>query len=468
MSEIISTDEYFAAVSAATRYYFDRTSKKRYELRDLFFRQRFVDGQHAFTRYEDLLEESEGGNTDPSSEKMLQEIREFYKKPLANEHGFPQEKPNKKNGNNDSKIVSMDTKKISLDSKDISSIISQIDNYQRKEQTDSLFKESKREICEKLIFSSPNSSRVLVIGNAGLGKTTLIHRIALALTTNKNNNTLDLQRDNEYLLSIEDESISHLVPCIISLRNIHDDIEDIESLIVGTIASMLHKENSMDAIRNWLMSIQNDLLLLIDGLDELPSCLVVPFLCALERYVSQYNTRVILTSRVSGMDNDETIRILKKLKFRGRTILPLNDDEAKRFCNQWITTTRNSKELMNNLERIQSEPHLRYLREFIRKPLELVILLQYLPRQQSSTFNRWDLFSNILWLEITNHTRFEDKQSVFDDECKFLGYIAYQMQIRNKMSLNFSELKDITPSIEQMSFYTDIFETKNRAVTSTI
>ena len=76
MSEILSTDEYFAAVAEATRYVFDKSSGKRYQLRPLFFLQRFAEGQHAFTRYEDLLEKSD----EEYVQTVLPDIEELQRK----------------------------------------------------------------------------------------------------------------------------------------------------------------------------------------------------------------------------------------------------------------------------------------------------------------------------------------------------------------------------------------------------
>lgn len=209
----------------------------------------------------------------------------------------------------------------------------------------------------------------------------------------------------------------------------------------------------------WLDTVRNRLVLLIDGLDELSGEAVLPFLSELERYLSAHpDTRVIMTTRVSGIDADEAKTALRRLRFRGRTILPLSDYEAKQFCRQWVRETSGSPELLKSLERIQTESHLKYLREFIRKPLELVMLLQYLPHQSYASFNRWDLFYNILWAEITNHIKFESRQSVYDDECKLLSFLALHMQIRGRQSMTFDELEALIPSIRKLSFYTDLLE----------
>lgn len=448
MSEILSTDEYFAAVAEATRYVFDKSSGKRYQLRPLFFLQRFAEGQHAFTRYEDLLEKSD----EEYVQTVLPDIEELQRKlrPYSAQRSslIPKE--------NSAKTAGHGGKSKDLISNIASAFDSSLFKTRKPELNNYLLEEPARGLCDKLLLTNPLESRVIVMANAGFGKTTLIHRIALALS-DKTDEALAM--DESFLASIEEDTISNIIPCIISLRDNQDDSFDLEEMIAGSIAGITQRQAGDVAVNDWIKSVRNQLVLLIDGLDELPSDLVLPFMSGLEQYLNRFKTtRIIMTTRVSGIDRDEVKKELVKLRFHGRTILPLNDKEAKQFCEQWISETGSSPDLVKNLERIQSESHLMYLREFMRKPLELVMLLQYLPRQSYSSFNRWDLFYNILWAEITNHVRFEEKQSVFDDECKFLSYIAYQMQIRNKLTLTYKELDELASSIEKLSFYTNLFE----------
>lgn len=462
MGEILNTNEYFASVANATRYVYDKNSGKRYRLRPLFFLQRFAEGQHAFTRYEDLLEKSDNEYIQAKSfehDTMRQILRQYS---ARKQTPIRPELPNYKKGyKSDAELL-------------LSSITSALDPKQFKNQERNsvdLLLDEPRDLCNKLLFSTASSSRVVILANAGFGKTTLIQRIALALSDCRLDvPALDRDIDHSFLLSIEDKELNDIVPCVISLRDNNAGRNSIDSLIVNAVISIMQAELSNETVNEWLKTVRARLVLLIDGLDELPSESVVPFLSELEHYLFLYpSTRVIMTTRVSGVDDDAARTILQKLNFRGRTILPLSDYEAKQFCEQWIQETKSSPDLLKSLERIQTESHLKYLREFIRKPLELVMLLQYLPHQSYASFNRWDLFYNILWAEITNHIKFENKQSVYDDECKFLSFLAFQMQIRNKQSMTFAELDTLIPSIMKLSFYTDIFgsNSDNCGITAT-
>ncbi len=454
MSDILSTNEYLAAVSEATRYVYDKHASSRYELRHLFYLQRFANGQHAFSRYEDLLEQSDSSivSTKQSDIETLRRTLRLRPIPYNNTQTNP--------------ITNKELTKYSPANQLLSYINSALDPAQNVKpvhaSSNYLFEEPERELCDKLIFTNQFNSRVVVMANAGFGKTTLVHRIALALSSSHSSTSeADLKLDHSLLQSIVEKTTEGIIPCIITLRDIDNKNEDFTSILIKSVLMILHGRYSRIQISEWLSKIQERLLLLIDGLDELPTESVLPFLTLLEQYITSHgNTRIIMTTRVAGIDDEKTRNKLHSLRFRGRTILPLNEQEAKCFCNLWIKETKSNPELINSLDRIQNEAHLRYLREFLRKPLELVMLLQYLPRQSYSSFNRWDLFYNILWAEITNHVKFNNKQSAYDDECKLLGIIAYHMQVRNKQSLSFADLEELYPTIMSLSFYTDVFETR--------
>lgn len=348
-----------------------------------------------------------------------------------------------------------------------------------------LFREFRKRICDKLVLSNPKESRVIVLANAGFGKTTLLHRIALAMADTeagllceeqdmpgnapdeedeekRSERELDHLSDRNFLYDImeieRNTELPRLIPCLIALRELRTIPDDFGDIIADAVLSK-KPDASREEINVWIAENRSRLVLLIDGLDELTGSMSLTFLDVLSQYLEEYpETYTVMTARVSGIDREGVQELLIRMRFRGRTILPLNNKEALRFCDMWRKETNAPDDLHASLERIQKEEQLTYLREFMRKPLELVILLQYLPRQSYAAFNRWDLFYNILWAEITSHVAFADKQPVYDDECKFLGYIAYYMQERGALKLNLDDLEKITPVIAEMSFYTDLFD----------
>lgn len=486
MSEILKTSEYFVAVSNLTRCVLDRNSGKQYGLRSLFFKQRFSQGNYAFMNYSDLQEKATGNIADSCSElselgRNIQalitaklsstavpiDLSEDVISRLKNANGSNSGSSNSKTGSDE---YDSDN---NADLKNVSDIVKERiycgtdreihktnSDYPEKEidfQPD-ILKKDRPEECRKLIYSETAKSRVLMLASAGYGKSTLIQRIALAYGPCITDTAADRKSDWEFKASIEEKEIKdEIVPCIIELRDCIDTVDNLDACILRAIRKTIGDRENIE-IKSWLASVKNQLLLLIDGLDELPKELACEFLKSLNSYLLKNpDIRVILTSRIAGVDDVTVQGLLKKMKFRGRTIMPLDEQETTAFCQQWIDVTNDSNDLLRNLERIRTESHLSYLREFMRKPLELVMLLHYIPKHNFSTFNRWELFYNILWAEITNHIDFDSKQLVFDDECKLLGYVAYKMQLSDRMSITYTELSEMVKDIQRLSFYSDLF-----------
>lgn len=484
MSEILSTSAYFVAVSRMTRFVFDGNSGEQYSLRPLFFQQRFAEGRHAFLNYADLqsrsLEGLERDNETDITVSLRQLLRPYAKSKNEKQVDLDQQGIAKdilpriksalmrnKVGNNleNSSVEKGIDFKRSIGKEEPIGILQAINDsinnttLDRQDVEDSLFEDDK-EKCNTLVFADAHESRIIIFAGAGYGKSTLIQRIALAYSNCKDQTETDLESDRIFRTSIEESNFEEqLIPCVIELRKYLDCIHDIEGCILQTVRLTIGEQYDDISILKWIHSEKEKLLLLVDGLDELPTERALPFLSALDEYLQANDyVRVIMTTRIAGIDDGKVNAMLRKMKFHGRTIMPLDEGETRAFCEQWISVTHDSNDLIKNLDRIQSEPHLSYLREFMRKPLELVMLLHYIPKQSFSSFNRWELFYNILWAEITSHVQFDDKQSVYDDECKFLGFIAYQMQMRNKLLITFDEIVSLLPEIQSLSFYSDLFD----------
>lgn len=491
MGEILRTHNYLAAVSQATEYVFDGNNGEQYELRALFFPQRLDEGRYAFLSYADLQNglnerldsQDERDEKDKNDTSNLHQVLSSYIKQIdADKRTTDYHKrgidlsakiksalkiyklKKQKNYN------SYNEKKDSVKKKDYESEKEKIFGYQdmpsgpirnislqRLEEKDSLISEEKDNIG-KLVFADSLESRIVVFAGAGYGKSTLIQRIALAYSSVQEISEEDERIDTAFRESIEENPfMEKLIPCILKLRN-YNSTWNIEQYIFKSISSMTREMYDNSSIQKWISGNKDRFLLLIDGLDELPIEIAVSFLLELEKYLKINNTHIIMTTRISGIDNENIIMLLRRMKFHGRTIMPLDNREAHMFCEQWISATHDSNNLTRSLERIQSEPHLSYLREFMRKPLELVTLLHYIPKQSFSSFNRWKLFYNILWAEITSHILFDHKQAVYDDECKLLSFIGYKMQMSNKLSISYRELEEMLPELQQLSFYSDLFE----------
>ena len=488
MSEIVKITEYFAAVSGRTRSVLDGNSGKKYALRPLYFNQRLNQGRYAFMNYADLCDKANDSmeQIDALPVGLGREIKhaiaarlkdvsatDTMRLPASIEGAFPEltHEPVRTNCASTKKTKDESdhvTNNVTDDeylgfAKGLQKMISNAVNNRHSAGLDEkrhderdLLKYDSPEQCKTLIYAEEVESRVILFAGAGYGKSTLMQRIALAYSPCDEDTAEDRKIDGEFRATIGDKESVKLVPCMIELRDCMDRVDSLEMCISGAVAKALGEQDA--ELVDWLIGLDNRLLLLIDGLDELTTERAVLFLQTLEKFLQKNReVRVILTSRIAGVDDERIEELLKRMRFHGRTIMPLNDQETQLFCEQWIKVTNDSTDLLGSLERIRTEAHLGYLREFMRKPLELVMLLHYIPKQSFSTFNRWELFYNVLWAEITNHIAFEDKQLIFDDECKLLGYIAYKMQLKDRMSLSFKELAEMIPEVQGLTFYSDLF-----------
>lgn len=317
-----------------------------------------------------------------------------------------------------------------------------------------------------LIINDKNQySRILTVASAGYGKTTLLRRIALFYCHPLSISVEDVKVSRKYSLE------GKFVPCLIQLRDIGDNKFSLDKLIENSIISVLKswniKENSdctidRSEVRCLINSVRASLLLLIDGLDELSDSTRLDFLLSLNDYLQiTPETHVIVTSRVAGLSEYGIKDIFKKMKFRGRSIIPLSDEEAKSYSEKWISVTQPEEQhaqLCDVLEQILNQSRFKYLREFMRTPLELLVILKQLANDTLS-LNRFQMFHDMLWELFTNHVkRYDKKRPVFDDTMTFLSFIAYKMQLKDSLYISKKEIVEILDELGNLSFHTDIIK----------
>ena len=315
-----------------------------------------------------------------------------------------------------------------------------------------------------LIIDDKGRSRILAIASAGHGKTTLLRRIALYYCHSLSDSENHLAIQKKYSLS------GDYVPCLIQLRNITDQNYSICKAIENSIISAFKKNGEFrdidtsinSLVQKWINTTRDKLLLLVDGLDELSDSMRVNFLSALDDYLlSNPQTPVIMTSRVAGLSDQRVQRILLKMGFRGRSIMPLDDEDAKKYSEQWIDVTQpieQRSQLKSAIEQIQNQNKFKYLKEFMRTPLELLLILKQIAND-SFSLNRFQMFHDTLWEYFTNHVkRFDQKRQVFEDTMTLLSFIAYQMQLNDSMFISLNELEELSGALDNLSFHTSLIK----------
>lgn len=319
----------------------------------------------------------------------------------------------------------------------------------------------------RIVWTSEGNdySRVLVLASAGYGKSTLLTRIALFYCSLQHDirDSEKLEIESEfaayYKLPYSNRRDWNYIPCLIRLRTVKEENASIEQIIQDSIHSYLPTVAKDDIVR-WIGTEQDRLLLLFDGLDELSEDRKRSFLDSLESFLAkkQGSNPIVLSSRVSGLSEQGVNEKLQAMRFHGRTILPLSDNSIISYCKQWINVTQsedasNIASYLQLVESIQVEEKYKYLRDFMRKPLELTIILKQIVNKALSS-NKWEMFYDMLWWQFTSHVPTSQKQGIFDDTMLFLSIISKSLQDRRTMFFEVGFISELIQNLSLLSFQT--------------
>lgn len=311
--------------------------------------------------------------------------------------------------------------------------------------------------------------KVVLVASAGHGKTTLLNRIALFYAKARCPKLrFEAQADDTLrkTYGLRSGSGGGYVPCPIKLRSLNlrsqSALEDvIQEYVRSVLAEGGNDTNDVSAtISEWVGSQDNKILLMLDGLDELPARGASAVLGQVEGYLDRHpNASILLSTRASGIADPLLQQRLAALGFCSRAILPLCESEAELFANNLIDidpsfTDDEKRRLKNRLAEATESKRLSFLREFMRSPLELTIVLRQLT-SGSLAINRYDLYHDMLWGLLTSHTPYE-KNRTFEDLMNLLSALAFHMQERGVLSCSLQETRTIVDKLSNTSFHTDV------------
>ncbi len=318
-------------------------------------------------------------------------------------------------------------------------------------------------------------SRILAIANAGHGKTTLLSRLALYYCRRGRHDSLDDAVRDAYVLP---EDIP-LVPIIIKLRSYSEALSKmldsgefkkdfIDIAIRDSISRELEIYGREHIVKDGDLTVttrsdtdeEGELLLLIDGLDELSKSGRRAILQALGLYLERYpETRIILTSRVAGLSEDGVMSELEALKFRGRSIMPLTDRCARDYAELRISKTNEpsrAQDMIRLLDKVMTHPGYRYMREMMHAPLDLTVMLMSLSGGALAP-NRFRMFTDIMRKRFTSHEKDSTLcEPVFADTMLILGLCAYRMQKRSLLYLTEEDLEEYSHILSKYSYQSDV------------
>lgn len=476
----VESSKYLSALEATlARIVFDRSSGESFSFEDLFYPLEIDEGKYAFQSYAEQMELARklvGSNSVSSNAlgmSILEKIQQYQRR--NNSPTLPPVHSTSRTSAHASKQDDSDNKAIrnqilaKLKSQNITGDGVTVSSEAEESSSEDLLQvEPKYDHSSLIISDTPRNSRILAIANAGHGKTTLLRRIALYYChpideddSSEDNNEAAIEVKEKYDLN------GQYIPCIILLRDITDKNFSVSKAIERSVISVFtnaYPEEPGDSlasqVQKWVGSIRSNLLLLVDGLDELSDSMRYNFLCALEDYLlSNPQTHVIMTSRVAGLSESRIQSILQKMGFRGRSIIPLEGDNAREYAERWIDVTQPvefREQFKSNLEQILMQKKFKDYRELIRTPSELLMILKQIANDTLSS-NRFQMFHDILWGYFTDHVkRYDQKRPIFEDTMTLLSFLAYQMQLNDSMFISLRELQKLSEELNHLSFHTNL------------
>lgn len=479
----VESSKYLSALEASlARIVFDRSSGESFSFEDLFYPLEIDEGKYAFQSYAEQMELARklvGSNLISSNAlgmSILEKIQQYQRRnnspTLTPAHSASQTSAQvTKQDDSDNKALSnkilakLRSQNITGDGASISSEV------EESSSEDLLQVEPKYDHSSLIISDNPRNSRILAIANAGHGKTTLLRRVALYYCHPIDDDDDSNEDKNEAAKEIKEkyDLKGRFIPCIILLRDITDKNFSVAKAIERSVMSVFTNaspEQTCDSlvsqVQKWIDSIRSNLLLLVDGLDELSDSMRYNFLCALEDYLlSNPQTHVIMTSRVAGLSESRIQSILQKMGFRGRSIIPLEGDNAREYAERWIDVTQPvefREQFKSNLEQILMQKKFKDYRELIRTPSELLMILKQIANDTLSS-NRFQMFHDILWGYFTDHVkRYDQKRPIFEDTMTLLSFLAYQMQLNDSMFISLRELQKLSEELNHLSFHTNLIK----------
>ena len=273
---------------------------------------------------------------------------------------------------------------------------------------------------------------LMVLGGPGVGKSTFLRKVGL-----------------EALKEKEGDFAHECIPVFLELKRLTEDQIDIEALITKEfeICGYPHPE---EIAKTALES--GKLLILFDGLDEVPTANVDNVVRKIADFVDQYSeNRFIASCRIAAYTGGFT-------RFTEVEMADFDDSQVKAYINNWFESTSDPYRYqldgeMKTAERcwktLNQEEH-KATKELARNPLLLTLLCMVYDNSQNFPRNRANLYEDALDIflkEWAAEKRVPQDSSVsqyldISDEKRMLSEIAEKNFEANRLFFNENELID--------------------------
>ena len=219
---------------------------------------------------------------------------------------------------------------------------------------------------------------LMVLGGPGVGKSTFLRKVGLEALKGKNG-----------------DFAHECIPVFLELSRFPKDEIDIEVLITNefeTCGFPHPKEMTQTALKS------GKLLILFDGLDEVPTSNVNNIIRRIRDFVDQYSQNRFITScRIAAYKGGFT-------RFTEVEMADFDDAQVKRYIKNWFDSTRDQHRRQLHQEKktadrcwaeLNTEEH-RSTKELAQNPLLLTLLCMVYGRSQSLPRNRAALYERAL------------------------------------------------------------------------
>ncbi|MGF1600966.1 MAG: NACHT domain-containing protein [Thermosynechococcaceae cyanobacterium] len=212
---------------------------------------------------------------------------------------------------------------------------------------------------------------LMVLGGPGAGKSTYLRRIGLAAARGEAN----IFEHN-------------CIPIMLELKQFKNPLVDLEAAIAKEFANVgfdFSEAFVEEALR------QGKLLVLFDGLDEIPKANQDKVIDAIQNFVNRYdNNRFMVSCRVAAYRSG----------FRNFTEIELadfDDEQIQQFINNWFTATLDQQnDTANQCWMLLNEDSQKSAKELVQTPLLLTFLCIYYDKKQSFAAHRATLYRKAL------------------------------------------------------------------------
>lgn len=252
-----------------------------------------------------------------------------------------------------------------------------------------------------------DKQRLMVLGQPGVGKSTFLRKLGL-----------------EALKGQDGQLESQQIPVLIELKTLRskdiilNNVIADEFRICGFPEPKLFTDSALD---------QGKLLILLDGLDEVPTHRTNTVIEKVEDFVSRYDrNRFVVSCRTAAYRSSFK-------RFTDVTVADFDDEQIKQFIYQWFNSELDHEAKIAELywDRLQ-RPENMAAKELAQTPLLLTFLCLVYDREQILPLNRYTLYENaldILLKEWSAQKRL-DPQPIYEGfhpalEKVLLGKIAY-------------------------------------------